>query len=57
MTQLNFNSVFVPWNYEKIMKKKKLCIVRVFTFMQNTIALFSLVYNKFSFYLIKKSNK
>lgn len=23
MTQLNFNSVFVPWNYEKIMKKKK----------------------------------
>lgn len=23
MTQLNFNSVFVPWNYEKIMKEKK----------------------------------
>lgn len=49
MTQLNFNSVFVPWNYEKIMKKKKkLFIFRVF---------FSLVYNKFSFYLVKKSNK
>lgn len=32
MTQPNFNSVFVPWNYEKIMKKKKKLPVFIISF-------------------------